>query len=178
MRATAWVFAAVLLAVAIGVHLVPRLEVPLRAGVYGGAGMGFSVDFPTTLTLTSTGTDAAGSSDTTSYMGTADGGLLAVWISVSRLNGGHVVVTGSHGGTLPPSTAKAPVCGPHFDGIIATGAAAPATIAPASSYCTAQIVLSTPTSLYVVTVVSGEGAGRAAAVAQSFSVTTNKRSLQ
>src|ERR1039458_5459110 len=108
MRAVAWVFAAVLLAVAVGIRFSPKLEPPLTERSYGVAPMGFSLGFPTVLRGGTAG------SSTASYAARADRGLLGVWVSITALNGGHLGGSGTTGSTLPPSTANAPACGAGF----------------------------------------------------------------
>ncbi len=161
MRAVGWVVAVVFFVIAVGIQIVGPLPEQLVVSSYAGIGSGFSLGFPTMLSGGTTGPQ------TVSYAGVADDGQLAVFVVETELLGGFSV-TGAHPGVLPPSSIKNPACGAVFDKALEEDAPVPVSIAPSSSYCTAQVVVATTKALYVVTVVSGEGPGAAQAVAESF----------
>ncbi len=153
-RPLVWIVVGVLLVINIGIRLPGvrgGVEPQLVTRTYGTGRTGFSLAFPTPLTAAdSTALGAV-------YSGTADDGHLAVGVTVSRLAGSST----SHPVNTHPvcNTAAITVGGSTSDR--STGR-------PASGYCLEDLVVVRAGTVFAVTILSSEGAGRAQAVAQSF----------
>lgn len=153
-RPLVWIVVGVLLVINVGIRLPGvrgGVQPPLVRRTYGAGRTGFSLAFPTPLTAAdSTALGAV-------YSGIADDGHLAVGVTVSRLAGSS---------TSHPVNAH-PVCNTAAS-TVRGSTPGRSTARPASGYCREDLVVVRVGTVFSVTILSSEGAGRAQAVAQSF----------
>jgi hypothetical protein len=156
MKPVAWIVVGVLLVINVGIRLPgvrKEIQRPLVARSYGSTTAGFSLAFPTALSIRAD--PGVGSV----YAGSADNGRLAVGVTVSRLAGS----------VTSRSAAPHPVCAANPPEL-ATQATPSVSVVSSPSYCLENLVAVHLGTVFSVTVLSSEGPDRAEAVSDSFHV--------